>query len=181
MAVLVSIITPTTPDRAEHLERLEQMVNAQDYHPIEWLIDEGEGKIGDKRNNLVSQAQGDIILHMDSDDTYAYDWVSKSVAHLLSTKANITGLSSAYFVTPDNKYKWKWHGSQPYVCEATMCYLKSAWHNRKFASSNSGEGLQFLQNNGLLIPHDYIDGFQANIHGTNTASHKMLSVMEVIY
>lgn len=179
--MLVSIITPTTPDREGMLAKLEQYINAQDYPNIEWLIDESNECIGAKRNNLVSQAKGEVICNLDSDDYYAPDWVSKSVQHLISSKANITGLSSAYFQSDQHKWLWKWPSNAPYVCEATMCYWRTAWEQHPFTHTNSGEGIGLLANNGLIIPHTYIDGFTAMIHGNNTASHKMLSVMELIY
>lgn len=178
--MLVSIITPTTHDRSEMLARLEQYINAQDYPHIEWLIDYSDECIGAKRNNLVSQAKGEIICHCDSDDYYSPEWVSKSVEHLISSGANITGLSSAYFKNATNTYLWTWPSTAPYVCEATLCYWRTAWEAHPFNNVNSGEGLGLLANNGLIIPHTYIDGFTANIHGNNTASHKMLSVMKLI-
>lgn len=175
---LVTIITPTIPSRSEYLKQLEQQIQAQDYPNIEWLIDDREGySIGTKRNELCANAKGDIIIHMDDDDLYAPDWVSKSVEALQG--ADITGLSYAYFISEQHKYLWAWEGSQPYVTEATMCYWHKTWLNKPFREVMTGEGASF-QTNRVVKPHGYIDGFTARLHNNNTASHLQIGNFKLI-
>lgn len=175
---LVTIITPTTDDRSAMLDRLQEMIRLQDYPHIKWLVCYDEFSIGEKRNWLCRRAKGEIILHMDSDDLYAYDWVSKSVEHLLSSGVNVTGLNSCYFYDVSGKlYDFTSKHQQPYVPEATMCYYKSAWAKNPFPDSSAGEGMQFLANIGLVKPHNYKDGFVATLHGSNTQSQNAVYML----
>lgn len=192
----VTVITPCS--RPEDLPRLVQIYRAQDYQDKElsilmdfkehthmsiddnvwqWGADRAM-TIGAKRNELCKLAKGDIILHMDSDDYYAPDFITRSVNHLLSTGAMITGLSSAYFFKPGNLWYYEYKGKQPYVIGSGMCYYRKVWEKKPFEDKNSGEDLLFQANAGKVIPHQYIDGFMAMIHDKNTASHKQLSQMK---
>ena len=179
--MLVTIITPTTHSRADYLQRLSEMIQAQDYPQIEWRTCYENFTIGKKRNILCEAAEGEIIVHFDSDDCYSPNYISKAVAHLLSSGANITGLSSAYFYdTTGQLYDWTSKHQQPYVIEATMCYYKSMWANNPFPNTSQGEGRQFLGNAGLVSPHGYKDGFTAIIHGSNTECHKATVLFDKI-
>lgn len=171
MTPTVSIITPTTASRSMYMPRLKEMINSQEYpNIIEWLVCNQDGTIGGKRNILSEQAKGEIIIAMDSDDLYSWDWVSKSVRHLLYSDAQLTGLSDAYFYDVSGQlYKWAWNGQQPYVCEATMCYYRSMWACNHFPDTSNGEGMRFMANAGRIIPHSNINSFVATIHGQNTA------------
>jgi len=185
---LVTVITPTA-NRPELLKRCIKQFLAQDYVNKEMVIvcdewsDLGEGwatdgtikiicspgVIGHKRNKCVERATGQIILHMDDDDLYAPDWITRSVAALGSN--DLTGLSAAYFYNGAELREFVYAGKQPYVCGATMCYWKKTWERKPFPNLNSGEDTLFCANNGRVIPHDYKEGFCAMIHGGNTASH----------
>jgi glycosyltransferase involved in cell wall biosynthesis len=178
--MLVTIITPTTHARKPFNEQLQQYINAQTYPIHEWLIDYSDDPIGVKRNNLVAQSTGDIIINCDSDDYYSPQWIELSVKHLIETNAAMTGLSSAYFKSDTNTYLWACPGTQPYVCEATMCYWRKTWERKPFGNINTGEGYNIQANNGLILPHNHIDHFTATIHGGNTASHKAILSMKVI-
>lgn len=177
----VTIITPTTHDRERYNERIKSIAQYQDYQNIiEHLFDYSPYTIGDKRNNLCEHATGDIIVHFDSDDYYAPDWISKSVQHLLSQNADITGLSSIYFYRY-NTHVWEWRNisKQPILAGATFCYWRKIWQRNPFKSVNSGEDTKFCTNAGRISPHDYNTGFLATIHGNNTASHLSLTAKEV--
>lgn len=197
----VSVITPTASGRAQQLKNCIRQFLSQDYADKEmiivgapgdclaweypeygksvfWIDDIGNEPIGTRRNAACQLASGDIIVHMDDDDIYAPDWISRSVDALQQSTGNITGLSSAYFQTPDHLYLYEYPANaQPYVCEATMCYWRSFWDAHPFPDIRAGEGLYFC-GAGRLKPHNYIDGFTAIIHGSNTASHKQLGSKE---
>lgn len=176
----VTIITPTTADRDEFNQRIRQIVKSQDYDgEIEHLIGFGKASIGIKRNELCSRATGDIILHFDSDDLYAPDWISRSVKALTDSKAELTGLSSCYFYDISGKlYEYKWTGGQPYICEATMCYWRKAWDRVKFANTSDGEGKVFCANTRVKA-HGYKEGFAAIRHGKNTISNIIFGIKEM--
>lgn len=181
---LVTIITPTTPDRVEFNERITAIAQAQDYPNIEHLICYDDFTVGAKRNILCKQAKGSIIVCMDSDDIYSPDWVSKSVEHLLKTGANVTGLKDGYFYNPYETKAWLYQYSpkntKPYVLGATMCFLKTAWDKIKFPDMRAGEDTEFCKRVGNIQHHEYISGFVAFIHGFNTSSHKSLGNMKAI-
>lgn len=138
--------------------------------------------IGTKRNRLCGAAHGDIIVHFDSDDWYAPDFITQSVNHLLTSGADVTGLSKAYFYQrePEQAWLYDYTGTQPYVIGSGMCYHKSVWERNPFKDVNAGEDRLFLANAGRVIPHNYITGFLAFIHGNNTESHKALRCMKPV-
>lgn len=138
--------------------------------------------VGTKRNNLCEAAKGEVICHFDSDDFYSPDFLSQSVNHLLASKADVTGLSQAYFYQrePEEAWLYDYAGKQPYVIGSGMCYYKSVWERNKFKDVNSGEDRMFLGNAGKVVPHNYITGFTAFIHGNNTESHKGIRFMKPI-
>lgn len=172
----VTVVCPIHPDRKDELENLYEQYKKQDYKRLDGLIvGDGGGTIGFKRNELVKMAKGDIICFMDSDDDFASDWVSRGVDFLLSNPTvMITGLSSAYFkdINTGQRYLWDYQGSKKHVAEGTMIFWRKIHSDTKcFGNTSRGEGLQFLQGNGKILPHTYIDGFTANITGRNTESH----------
>lgn len=210
MKPLVSVITPTA-NRPDMLKRCIEMFLAQDYENKEMIIvgDDFElpenikpfpfnkvhfysncmelPSIGAKRNRACSFANGEIIIHMDDDDYYSPQWISKSVEALQGSghkgqKPNLTGLSKAYFHNQANGKSYLWDNSrgQPYVCEATMCYYKAVWERFKFPNTNRGEGASFCANAGYIKPHEHINDFVAMLHGGNTASHKEINKMKPV-
>lgn len=145
-----------------------------------WCWNERSSSLGDKRNQLCKAATGDIIVHMDSDDTYASDWITRSVEALTANKADMTGLNRMYLASPTLAWFYKYSGSQPYVCGATMCYWKSRWQKFPFRNLGEGEDTAFCYPGGRIIAHNYIDGFIARITGHNTASHKAVKMIPQI-
>ena len=196
----VSVITPSR--RPDMLPRLIGLFLAQDYPDKELnILSDGEGftlytspdkqvwhwgadnmTVGQKRNELVKYSRGEIILHMDDDDYYAPDWISRSVQHLLESKADTTGLRTGYFYRPHDAM-WRYEypaNAQPYVMGATLCYHRRVWEKRNFPHKMQGEDAMFCAGAGHIKPHDYSDGFCAMIHGANTCSHLVLSRMRPI-
>lgn len=168
---LVTVITPTTHDRDAMNKRIRRIIAAQDYPYVEHIFAYGTGSIGLKRNLLCAQAKGEIILHADSDDYYATDWISKSIEALGDN--DLTGINRAFFYRP-HTHLWEYNNqrNQRYVIGASMCYRKSMWERNKFREDiRQGEDAYFCQNSGHIMPHDYHDGFCAILHGSNTASH----------
>ena len=122
---LVSVITPVTLDREQMLYNCIKLFNAQDYINKEHIIISDElMSIGNKRNKGCNISTGNIIIHFDSDDYYAPDWITKSVEALINSKADCVGLSSGYFFQiPDKVIRYDYpKGYQPYVLGTTMYY-----------------------------------------------------------
>lgn len=138
--------------------------------------------IGAKRNrgNYLA-SDGSIIVHFDSDDLYAPNYITKCVNHLLDTGADATGLSSLYFFQrPDVAWEYSYSGGQPYVVGSGMCYWRKTWERNPFRDISEGEDAHFCANAGRVIPHNYKEGMIAMIHNQNTASHKQLRHMKMI-
>lgn len=141
---------------------------------------EKKGFIADKLNHAISLTDADIIIRMDDDDHYAPDWITNSVQHLIDSKADLTGLSSAYFYQPDTSlYDYTYKGKQPFVLGATMCFWRKTWERskKKFYSPDArgiAEDKYFCVDNGVLIPHNHKKGFVCMLHGANTSSHHIV-------
>lgn len=165
---LVSVITPTTHARLEYNERIRHIFAMQDYPNKEHVFDYGEGNTGEKRNRCCDMAIGSIILHMDSDDLYASDWISKSVDALLKSHKQLTGLSSFNFhnIDTDRYFNYTYQKVEN-MAGATLCYYKSFWEGNKFMPVGVGEDVHFVRGKDYFA-HDYIDGFLATIHKANT-------------
>lgn len=106
--------------------------------------------IGQKRNRLAELASHDIIMHMDDDDFYGASAVKTLVRELLHFKKQCVfaccipmydpGLRKSAFNVPPL------HSSLSLrVSEATMCYHKSFWRERKFSEVPLTEGKDFLK------------------------------------
>jgi len=130
------------------------------------------GKIGIKRNYACDKAEGEIIMHWDDDDYYGYDWISRSITALETSKADICGLNDIYFYSPlQNKY-WRYadtEGEKHWLSGATMAYHKTWWEKHPFKDIQIGEDNDYTWNSGAKIfAHDYTDGFIATLHAHNT-------------
>lgn len=172
----VSIITPTTHDRAKYNDRISQYANNQDYpNIIEHIFDYSNARIGTKRNRLCIEAKGDIIVHFDSDDHYGPEYVTNAVNFLIKHKVEITGLSNAHFYHKDTRrlYLYRYNGSQAYCLGATFVYWKHVLNRQQYQDINNGEDNYFLH--GLLVKsHDHVNDFLSEIHGRNvTAVNKI--------
>jgi len=100
----VSIITPTF-NREQFLPLAHRCFRAQTYHDLEWLVLDdspapsaylqahGDPRvryfhsaerlpIGRKRNRLIAEAAGDVIVQFDDDDYYSPGYVARMVARL---------------------------------------------------------------------------------------------------
>lgn len=169
MQPLVTVITPTTHDRSHFMPRLKEMVQAQTYPYIEHLIDDGIGTVGEKRNRLCERAKGSIIVHMDSDDLYSPIWVAKCVQSLLTSGADVVGLSVANFQELDTLHMYRYtYPDTESIHGATMCYYKEHAIMYPFPKIMEGEDNIFCKRKRLYC-HGYIDGFTATIHSGNTS------------
>lgn len=183
--------------RPEDLPQAIKVFMSQDYEDKELIIMGDEGfdsqivsywpeihvynlkgtpSIGYKRNVAIEVSEGSIIINADSDDWYAPDYITRCVNQLQC--CDITGLSSAYFYKPRTSlWLYEYRGSAAYVLGSGMAYHKKVWERKPYKDRSDGEDLYFQENAGRIIPHGYIDGFMAMIHGKNTASHLQLQHM----
>lgn len=106
--------------------------------------------IGPKRNKLVELASHDIIMHMDDDDFYGAQTVKTLVRQLLALgKECVFSCSIPMYDPTLNKSAFNvppLTASQSLrVSEATMCYRRSFWKERKFSEVAITEGQDFLK------------------------------------
>jgi glycosyltransferase involved in cell wall biosynthesis len=129
--------------------------------------------IGAKRNYACAHAMGDIIVHLDDDDWYAPDWISRQVNTLMNEAADICGLSRVNFYKPGTRQYWQYlysYNKLPWVAGATMAYRKSLWEQGPFPDKQVGEDNHFVWfAKGKVAAHDYTDGFVSILHDSNTS------------
>jgi len=100
----ISIITPTF-HRERYLERIFEVISRQTYSNWEWLVSDDSPQpspclsqitdervryfhstkritIGEKRNRMVEQARGEVILNFDDDDYYSPNYCAVMVDRL---------------------------------------------------------------------------------------------------
>lgn len=112
----ISIITPTK-NREHHLPAIWDCVQKQSIQDVEWLISDDSPTpssfltgvargnknvrylhdskpltIGAKRNLLVKEAKGDIIVHFDDDDYYAPGYIEAMLTLMANRNADIVKL-----------------------------------------------------------------------------------------
>lgn len=178
---IVTVICPTTRDRKVFNDRIFDNFLKQDYPSKIFLYDFDEGTIGEKRNRLCEKAVGDIIVHMDSDDMYASNWITQSVVELMKNEADIVGLASMYFYKPDDKSVWLYtygNATRPWIAGATMCYWRNLWKNNPFQPLDKNEDGMFLLTAPAtkILAHGYIDGFVATVHEGNTCKKTLENI-----
>ena len=166
----VTVVTLTIPGREGFLYRAKQQFKAQDYPNKELVIVDCAGNTGFKRNVGCEAAQGEIIVHMDDDDWYSPDWVSKSVAALTSSGADLVGLRSMYFYDLRAKKHFIYDPPTNWntiLYGATQCYWRKTWQAIRFEHRERGEDSEFSHRCRKFC-HDYREGFVAIRHDGNT-------------
>jgi glycosyltransferase involved in cell wall biosynthesis len=174
MQPLVSIVTPTY-NRRRFIPSLIKMVQQQTYprDRIEWIIyDDGQEPIGDlidaaradlpktkyifnedkltlgeKRNKLNEEAQGDIIVAMDDDDFYFPERISAAVNALQKNPTvDLAGSSKIFMYFTDTKEVYE---IGPYfknhATNGTM-----AWRKRYAMSRRYDETVAFAEEKSFL-------------------------------
>lgn len=190
----VSCIMPTA-DRPEFFQRALEIYLGQDYPNKELIVvDDGACKVGHlcrghrivylplqqrtsigaKRNLACEQASGEIIVHLDDDDWYVENWITKQVEHLSAGKAEVTGLAELIFYDSGRREAWRYRypfASRPWVHGATLCYRKKFWRSFPFPDIDVGEDCSFLWRRGAtgIVPHGGIDGYIGLIHDGNAS------------
>ncbi len=196
---LVSVITPTR-NREQFLKNALVYFQSQDYPNIEWHIlddsrtattvfngvaderifyehTEKQIPIGDKRNRLIENANGDIIVHFDDDDYYAPGFVSAMVSALTDQNADLINLRGWFLYDMRSQFFGYWDLMQKeglhYRCDRggitttnltpennaafaenhlgygfSYAFRKSVWNLSKFPAINLGEDQQFAQKAG---------------------------------
>jgi glycosyltransferase involved in cell wall biosynthesis len=159
----ISIIIPTY-NRKKFEKLIEYNINCQDYQNILEVIIADDGDellelsipypikyikckrmtIGEKRNLLVSNASGQYIAHMDTDDIYFSTYLSYSISFLEKTKKEAVGTADMIFMFSDGTIGGMRNPLLSMANEATLVYKKTFWEERGFGEQQTSEGISFL-------------------------------------
>lgn len=130
--------------------------------------------IGAKRNFLISKSSGDYIAHIDSDDLYYPEYLSRSIFNLIKSGKSVSGSADMNMYSLETKKTYNQKCIYlDMLNEATMVYKKSFADTHKFADSMSSEGLSFLSGSLADIHETDIDSIMVCIsHESNTVCKK---------
>lgn len=156
MLPFVSVLTPTY-NRRPFISQLLRCFYKQSYpqNRMELIVlDDGEDSVedllqgqasvryfrwdtkvplGKKRNFLVDQAQGDIIVHMDDDDYYPPDRVSHAVTTLSNSDVLLAGSSILYVYDTITKKIFRMGPfGQNHGTNATFAYKRQYTEHHRF-------------------------------------------------
>ena len=129
--------------------------------------------IGAKRNYLKKIAQGEIIAHFDSDDSYCPNYIQSCVDTMILNDCEITGSSDMLFCNPVTK----WTGRQSCLYnqmlnEATMTYNKKYADKYFYQDRNHSENESFTADH-WLITQTPIDDIMVCTNHQNTVDKSM--------
>lgn len=106
--------------------------------------------IGAKRNHLKHLAKGEYLVHMDTDDFYAPQYIAKSIWNLMHKRAELSGSSDMLLTDGEKCYIQRcMYGSK--LNEATMVYTKKYAETHHFLNESRAEGLEFTKDNGSRL------------------------------
>ncbi len=192
----VSVIVPTfgRPDYHEHLYK----VFASQTYPLKdlWVLDDSPApsmffarvcdprvhyqwtptrmSIGAKRNSLIAESTGQILVHQDDDDHYAPTYVATMIGRLQDDGVELTKLSVWDAQSAYDRSIWRWDtrnvgpthfavsGSSPALrlpSSSAMdmgdnalwgygfsyVFTRSAWYMSPFPDMNLGEDMAFVE------------------------------------
>lgn len=97
--MILSILIPTIPDRADLLARLLARLEPQLVPSVEILLasDSGERSIGQKRNEMLDAAEGEYICFCDDDDLVAEDYIAR-ILSALESRPDVVGFKLRRYV-----------------------------------------------------------------------------------
>lgn len=160
------------------IDQIKDVVS--DLPNVKYILLEGENTIGKKRNIGVEQAKHDIIVMMDDDDVYPGNSILSRVAMML-TEPKKQCLFSTVIPCYDIHGKSSFMNVPPIslpmsqrVSEATLCFTREFWNERKFPEEQIAEGDKFVSGREQacreMSPQDVIVSLA---HKKNTSSRRL--------
>jgi O-antigen biosynthesis protein len=163
---LASCIMPTY-DRRPFIWRAVECFLAQDYPNLELIVaDDGTdaiedllpadsriryirlaGKLttGEKRNAACREARGEYILHWDDDDWYGPGRVSRQVAALQESNAQVCGSTALYFYAPSTNLAFRYHYRGAVAAwMGALAYPRRVWQSQPFEAIQVAEDVKFI-------------------------------------
>ncbi|HVW99706.1 MAG TPA: glycosyltransferase [Candidatus Babeliaceae bacterium] len=113
MAIKLSILIPSTPDRTKMTNELHNKLCLSKYpdgsyvgdKDIEILIDWSADIIGKKRNTMLSKARGEWLVFIDSDDTVCDNYVS-NILEAIKTNPDCIGINGTMTTNGQHPQQW---------------------------------------------------------------------------
>ncbi|MGY1727856.1 glycosyltransferase [Geodermatophilus sp. SYSU D01062] len=143
----------------DHAER--ELVIVDDGEPVADLIPEDprihyhrldrRTVLGTKRNLACEAARGEILLHWDDDDWYPADRVSRQVAALAATGAEVCGTRTLLFHDPVTARAWCYEypeRARPWVAGSSLAFSRTFWTGHPFDAVPTGEDTRLLWRSG---------------------------------
>lgn len=88
-----------------------------------------------KRNQCNTLAQGEIIVHWDSDDWSTPERIAYQVARLEESGKAVTGFNTLLFHEPSSGRNFEYRSNSSYACGSSLMYRKSWWTSHPFMES----------------------------------------------
>ncbi len=136
--------------------------------------------IGSMRNLAIAAADGELIVHWDSDDWSAPDRITQQVHQLQDCDADIVGACELPFWDYRTRSAYVYRHQKPtYIVGTTMMYRRSMWQEHKFPSLNRGEDTHWHRELGALRKRSFSDSYAdgglviAAIHEGNSMDYSL--------
>jgi glycosyltransferase involved in cell wall biosynthesis len=198
---LASCIMPTA-DRPRFVAHAVRYFLRQDYPNLELVVlDQGDQRvrhlmpddarvryltmprrasISELRNQACEAARGEVILHWDDDDWMAGWRVRYQVRRLIEAGADLSGTDRMRFLDLRDGSAWDYvypSGRRPYICDSSLCYLRSFWRRHPFPSVAACPELAFQWSDtpkrfAILDRSDFYVGI---IHAGNSSPKELCS------
>lgn len=172
MGYKLSILIPTIPEREAMFNKLYAELYQQAFGKhVEVIYDSGIGTIGEKRNRLLNDSNGEYVCFIDDDDMVASDYINTLLNALegnpdcVSLRGVITwdgenpelfehSIKYKAYVTTTNPIKYERYPNHLNAIKATIA------KQFKFPEKNFGEDTDWatqIHNSGLLKKEIYLD------------------------
>lgn len=141
-----------------------------DFDGVRYHLMEQRLTIGAKRNIAVQNANGSIIVHWDSDDSYREDRISHQVDLLIQTGVDMVGYNTMEFRDYETPESRMYTGSMRPI-GVSLCYLKRAWQEKPFQDKQIQEDVSFCGGHTMhCVPAD--GRIIARVHDGNTSDKR---------
>ncbi|WML53092.1 glycosyltransferase [Neobacillus sp. PS3-12] len=130
MSIKLSILIPSVPERLAHLQRIVEDLHQQSKNnsvEILVLLENKKRTIGEKRNNLIEQSQGEYVVFVDDDDRVETNYINT----LCSTIDANPGVDCIVFDVSVTI-----NGGEPKICKYGKEYIYSSDSNFYYRKPN---------------------------------------------
>lgn len=128
--------------------------------------------IGEKRNMCVARANGQIIMHWDSDDIYRSDRMEHQATLLMTLDVDMVGYNTMELEDADYGGRWFYRCSPGSAIGVSQAYWRDSWEKIPFERLNVGEDCAFSHSRSVYTC-DADGRIVARIHHGNTSDKRI--------